>query len=100
MIYTVELTHAALADAREHLEYLDGRSNFQDVGQQWWEGLRTALQSLREMQQRCPLFPEIHRDQMERRYLMFGSHRIVFQVSHPRARVVVLRILHAARRAQ
>ena len=96
-MFAVELTIDALNDAREHLRYLNTRSNFEDIGQQWWQRLSDALTTLRRMPERCSPYPPGGANS-DRRFLLFGSHRIIFVIDTQRAIVSVLRILHTARR--
>jgi plasmid stabilization system protein ParE len=100
LVFAVELTVDALDDAREHLRYLNTRSNFEDIGQQWWQRLSEALKTLRRMPDRCSPHPPGSGANSDRRFLLFGSHRIIFVIDTHRAMVSILRILHTARRPQ
>jgi plasmid stabilization system protein ParE len=100
LVFAVELTVDALNDARQYFQYLNTRSNFSDIGYQWWQRLYDALQTLRTMPERCAPYPPGRGMKTRRRFLMFGSHRIIFVIDVKRATVSVLRILHTARRAQ
>jgi plasmid stabilization system protein ParE len=100
LVFAVELTVDALNDARQYFQYLNTRSNFSDIGYQWWQRLYDALQTLRTMPERCAPYPPGRGMKTRRRFLMFGSHRIIFVIDVKRATVSVLRILHGARRAQ
>jgi plasmid stabilization system protein ParE len=98
LAFAVKVTRTALLDAREYLEYLNGRGNFEESGYRWWSRLFEALDTLQEMPERCTPYPHIIQGKAELRYLLFGSHRIIFSLDSALSQVIVLRIFHAARR--
>jgi plasmid stabilization system protein ParE len=98
LAFAVNLTKTALRDAQEYLEYLNGRSNFDETGYRWWSRLFEALDTLQEMPERCTHYPHTIRGNAELRYLLFGSHRIVFSLDTALSQVIVLRLIHTARR--
>jgi plasmid stabilization system protein ParE len=100
LAFTVELTNSALRDAREHLKYLNSRSNFEDIGGRWWSRLLEVLETLQEMPQRCTIYPHTVEGHRDLRYMLFGAHRIIFRMDIEKSRVIVLRVFHTARSAQ
>jgi plasmid stabilization system protein ParE len=98
LAFTVELTNSALRDAREHLQYLNSRSNFEETGRRWWSHFLEVLETLQEMPQRCTIYPHTVEGHRNLRYLLFGAHRIIFQIDIEQSRAIVPPIFHTARR--
>ena len=104
MAYRIELTGAAELDANSSFEYI--RETSPVLAKRWFEGLFQAINSLRDMPQRCPIIVEADELRLEARHLLYGKrsgiYRILFIViedSIEEPTVRVLRIWHGARDA-
>jgi plasmid stabilization system protein ParE len=101
MVYKVELTPRAAADADRAAEYI--RHFAPEAAARWLDGLIQTVLSLEEMPRRCPLAPEAETLGVELRQQLYGKrsgmYRIIFCVYEeqpvPVVRVVAIR--HAAR---
>jgi plasmid stabilization system protein ParE len=65
----------------------------------WYDGLETAIHSLRHLPARCAIAPESQYLGAEFRHFIYKSHRIIFRVDEIARVVRVLHIRHGARRA-
>src|SRR5580765_3440112 len=83
MAYRVDISKRALAEIDRELTWMQERSGL--MADNWYDELLTALGSLEEMANRCPIAPETHAFLIEIRHLLFGEgklqHRIIFGVS-------------------
>lgn len=64
--------------------------------ERWVDAIESAISSLAQVPERCPIAPEAQSFQRPIRELLVGSHRILFLVDH--RTVHVLHVRHAARR--
>lgn len=97
MTYAVKLTSRAEIDYQQACAWYSERST--QAAEKWYEDLQSALDSLKQNPERCPLADENSRFPIELRQLNFGSgrritHRILFAI-RPDA-VVVYAIRHVA----
>jgi plasmid stabilization system protein ParE len=99
MAFRVEITPEAEEDANTILDWLVAQGAGAP-GVAWFNGLKKAIASLREMPIRCPLAPENARFSFEVRHLLYGRrphvYRIVFRVMGES--VYVLRIRQGHRK--
>jgi plasmid stabilization system protein ParE len=81
-------------DAADAYLYIHERAPL--AADEWLKGLRSALESLSALPERCPLAPENDVFDEEIRQLIYGSYRILFTILDDTVRV--LHVRHAARR--
>jgi toxin ParE1/3/4 len=99
MAFRIEYTHLAQADLDTLLTWLIGQHPG-EAGLRWMNGLQAAVETLRDMPQRCSLFRTDPRISFEVRQLFYGRkphvYRILFRILDDR--VVILRIRHGRQR--
>ena len=99
MAFRIEYTHLAQADLDMLLTWLIDQ-HAAEAGLRWFNGLQAAVESLRDMPQRCPLFRTNPRLSFEVRQLFYGrkphAYRILFRIIGDT--VFILRIRHGRRR--
>lgn len=96
MGYLVEFTGRA---ERDFIELFDEiRAAESDFALKWYRGLRSAVLSLEEIPNRCP----ITRESGHLRHLLYGRkphvYRVIYRVFERQKRAEVLHIRHGARR--
>lgn len=93
MTFRVELSEAALADAKELYERVIVAAPFR--GPLWYSRLLAAIESLQTFPQRCAFAPENNRFPIEVRQLLFGRkpnvYRVIFTVEVNRVYVFRIR---------
>jgi len=97
LLYSVNITDVALADAEEYVRLVRKQSNDEQAAVNWWNGLLDAINSLESLPNRCPRIPEQKHFASELHHLLYASHRIIFQIEP--GLVTVLRIYHGARKS-
>jgi plasmid stabilization system protein ParE len=94
--YVVNLTARAERDLA-HL-YADINAEHSEAALKWYRGIKEAILSLEERQNRCPVTPE--NDKL--RHLLYGNkphiYRAICRVLEREKRVELLHIRHGARR--
>jgi plasmid stabilization system protein ParE len=98
LAYRVDITETALADAEEHVHFLEEARQEPHAAALWWNGLLEAVFSLEKLPERCPVIPEDGFFPETLRHLIYHSHRIIFHVERRQKIVTVLRIYHASRK--
>ncbi len=98
MVFQVEITDPALADAEEYVQFIRQVRKEPEAAERWFSGLVEAIYSLEELPERCPIIAEQDEFPFEIRYLMYFSHRIIFHVEREKRCVVVYRVYHGSRR--
>lgn len=93
MVFRVEISPSALADAEEAFLWIQQESP--SKADEWYNGLVDAILSLENFPNRCPLAPESEDIGREIRQLLYKRHRILFGVTGDV--VQVFRIRHTAR---
>ncbi|MGE0378526.1 MAG: type II toxin-antitoxin system RelE/ParE family toxin [Planctomycetaceae bacterium] len=99
-MFDVTITEPAEQDIHNAYEWWrDHRSA--DEAARWYENIIPAIDTLRELPDRCPLAPETDLYPSGLRELHFGigrrpTHRIIFTIEG--TTVVVLRVRHSAQR--
>lgn len=95
MPHLVELSVRAERDLVRVFESIDGANS--EPARRWYRGLFTAIGSLSEMPERCPVTPESDRH----RHLLYGNYpdvyRIIFKIDNRQHKVVINHIRHGAR---
>lgn len=95
MIRRVLIEENAVSDLTEAYQWI--ASEAPESAARWLDRLESAIGSLDEHAERCPLAPENEFFTTEIRQLLVGNYRVLFTV---RARAVhILHVRHAARRA-
>ena len=99
MAFRIEYTNLAQADLDTLLGWLIEREAG-EAGRRWLKGLEAAIDSLRDMPQRCPLLRSDRRISFEVRQLFYGRkphvYRILFRIIDDT--VYILRIRHGRQR--
>jgi plasmid stabilization system protein ParE len=99
MEYRVEVTEIAAAEIDNAYAWIRDRSP--DAAQKWYDGLMTALRSLRQNPRRCARVLATDFEGSEIRQLVYGRrrgrYRVLFTI-HGET-VAVVRVLHGARAA-
>ena len=95
MVFEVEITEAALAEAEEYVRFIRDARKDPLAAERWWNGLLAEIFSLETLPKRCPIIPERGHFTEEMRQLIYFSHRIIFFVS--KRTVTVVRIYHGSR---
>ncbi len=94
--YDVAIARRALAEIEITMAFLAKSSTA--TSDRWYSRLRSAIESLQEHPERCPLAPEAEWYEGELRELVIGNkrqvHRILFEVRDQT--VHILRIRHAS----
>jgi plasmid stabilization system protein ParE len=103
MIYPVEVTSFAIADAEQ--AYLWFRERSPEFAAVWYNGLFDAIQSLEKMPYRCSLAPESEDLDIELRQLLYGKrgqqYRILYTVEiNERSGEEVVRVQRIRHQAQ
>lgn len=97
MIYKVDVTERAYADAEDYFEGLALRSR--ERAERWYRGLIGAFDSLAKLPRRCPIAAESGTFPHEIRELLHGKrphvHRIIYKIEGEA--VVILFVHHASR---
>jgi mRNA-degrading endonuclease RelE of RelBE toxin-antitoxin system len=99
MEYRIEFS----ARAKFDLEVLYIEKNAADSrsAADWFNGLVTAVRSLRTLPKRCPTAPEAKNAKRKLRHLLYGNkphiYRVIYEVDAERQVVYVLTIRHGAR---
>lgn len=74
------------------------RIEYSDAALEWYRGIKTAILSLEQQPNRCPLMRK--KDQL--RHLLYGRkpnvYRVIYRVLEKQKQVEVLHIRHGARR--
>jgi toxin ParE1/3/4 len=96
LVYKVDITDTALAEAEEYVQFILNQSNDNQAALNWRDGLVQSIESLQKLPSRCPLIPEQRHFATELHQLLFASHRIIFRIEP--GLVTVVRIYHAARK--
>jgi len=96
LTYIVKLTKKALAEAEAYAQYILDQSNDNMASNKWWDGFLDPMFSLEALPGRCPLLPEGRYLRVEVRYLLYESHRLIFQIE--RGEVQILRVYHASKK--
>jgi len=98
MAYRVELSPEADREIEEAYCWIVERSPRGAAG--WYNGLMSALRSLRDSPQRCPIAPENDAFREEIRQLLYGRrqhrYRVLFTVHGKTVRI--LHVRHGARK--
>jgi toxin ParE1/3/4 len=93
--YAVKITPRAIRDLARLFDEI--RAEHSDAALKWYRGLKTAILSLKEQPDRCPLTPESNR----LRNLLYGRkphiYRVIYRVLEKQKEVNVLHIRHGAR---
>jgi toxin ParE1/3/4 len=96
MTYLVKITSRAERDLAQLFQEINAKNS--DAALKWYRGLKTAILSLEEKPNRCPVM----RKKGDLRYLLYGHkphiYRVIFCVRGKRKIVEVLHIRHGARR--
>jgi len=97
MTYRVELTNRAKRDLRQIYQHIHAEDSEQAIA--WFNGLESAVYSLAEHPDRCPVTPE----NKKLLHLLYGNkphiYRIIYRVNARPQIVKVLHIRHGARDA-
>ena len=95
MAYRVRLARRAELDLADI--YITIHADSSDTAYLWYQGLRDAIESLRDRPYRCPTTPEDER----LRHLLYGKkphiYRVVYRIAEAQKEIVVLHIRHGAR---
>jgi len=94
--YRVDIATAALNDATVYYDFILHQSHDALPADNWFNGLRAAVDSLETFPKRCPHIPEQENFKVPLRQLIYASHRIIFRIDPKVVRVV--RIYHTASR--
>jgi toxin ParE1/3/4 len=96
MAYLVNITPNAESDLAQL--YRQKNVEYSDAALEWYRGIKTAILSLEERPNRCPLMRK--KDQL--RHLLYGRkpnvYRVIYRVLEKQKQVEVLHIRHVARR--
>src|SRR5262245_19916501 len=97
MDYQIEITETAFADIDDAYEWIKERAP--RAAENWYEGLMTALSSLRQNPKRCPRIFRTDLPASELRQLIYGRRRGRYRVlfTLDAETVTIVRILHGAR---
>jgi len=98
LAFRVDITDAALDDAKEFVEYVRIEKRDAVGAERWWNGLLDALLSLEQQPGRGSLLVEAALRTRGLRQILYQSHRIVFDLDEQGEAVRVLRIYHGSRR--
>ena len=97
MLYRVEISPSALADAEESFRWIYGKSPSDAAT--WFSNLLKTIDTLEEFPRRCSLAPESEELGKEIRQLLFMMHhstyRILFEIAGDEVRIY--RIRHGSR---
>jgi toxin ParE1/3/4 len=97
MAYAVEITSRAMRDLDRLFNEI--RAGHSDAALKWFRGLKSAILSLDEQPERCPITPESNR----LRNLLYGHkphiYRVIYRIVEKQKQVKVLHIRHGAREA-
>jgi plasmid stabilization system protein ParE len=95
----VEITQTAKAEARQ--AYLWIQEHSLEAAIHWYNGLESAIDTLRTHPRRCPQAPEALFFKREIRQLLYGrrrhAYRILFEVRDEGQTVSILHVIHGAR---
>ena len=98
MTFRVEVTSQAQRDADAIYDWLI-LQNTGEAGLRWFSDLESAIHSLRDFPERCPIVPELSNFAFEVRQHLYGNrphvYRILFTLQEHT--VYVLHIRHARR---
>lgn len=97
MAYLVELSRTAEAEVLEAFVWKGERSA--SAANQWYNGLMTALASLKEHPRRCPVAPDQDAFPEEVHQLLYGKRRDVYRILFS-IRGVIVYILHVRHGSQ
>jgi plasmid stabilization system protein ParE len=89
LVFQVDITEPALADAEDHVRFIRDVRKEPEAADRWFRGLVQAIYSLEGLPERCPLVPEQCEFSFEIRHLIYLSHRIIFRIEHEASRVIV-----------
>ena len=96
MAYLVNITPNAESDLAQL--YRQKNVEYSGAALQWYRGIKTAILSLEQQPNRCPLIRK--KDQMRR--LLYGRkphvYHVIYRVLEKQKQVEVLHIRHGARR--
>ena len=92
-LYQVLITASAKADLRDAARYIAGDSR--PRARQWLLQIKGKVLSLKNCPERGAVIQESEYLGREYRHLIHGNYRIIYRIDG--RRVVVLRVLHAAR---
>lgn len=98
MAYRVSITDSALRDAEEYVRFIRHVKKEPQAAERWFCGVVSAIYSLEESPNRCPLIPEAEEFPFKLRHLIYHSHRIIFRTDEADQTVQVVRIYHGSRR--
>jgi plasmid stabilization system protein ParE len=97
MEYEIDVTDTAFAEIDDAYQWI--KEWAPDAAESWYEGLMTALRSLRQNPRRCPRTFATNRGVSEVRQLIYGRrrgrYRVLFTIH--RETVTILRVRHGAR---
>ncbi len=96
MAYLVDITDAALDDAREYHQYILKRSHDRLPADDWFNGLITITDTLESLPASCPRIPEQEDFDFPLYQRLYASHRIIFRIDKQVVRI--LRVYPAAGR--
>ena len=96
MKYEVVITATAEANLGEIHRYITLDSPV--AARRFLTGLRSKIQTLVSMPERCPLAPEDGLDGITIRHLLYSKYRIIFTVET--GHVVILQVRHGARKSR
>ncbi len=96
LAYRVNITPAALRDAREHHQYILKRSHDRLPADDWFNGLTDTIDTLETLPASCPRIPEQDNFSFPLYQLLYASHRIIFRIDKDVVRI--LRVYHSASR--
>ena len=91
MAFRIDLTPQARDDACNAFEYIQTSSR--RAADKWFSGLFRAIKSLEEMPYRCPSIPETQELKRPLRQLLFGTYRIIFEVTEVDDKVPTVKII-------
>ncbi len=98
MAYRVELTLRAQRDLVDIYERISADDSV--TAARWFNGLETAIDTLRRFPQRCPIAPESKRFKRRLRHLLYGSkrdvYRVIYEIDEPHKMVRIRAVRHAA----
>jgi len=96
LAYLVDITDAALQDAREHHQYILKRSHDRLPADDWFKGLIDTTDTLETLPASCPRIPEQDNFNFPLYQRLYASHRIIFRIDKDVVRI--LRVYHSAAR--
>jgi len=98
--YTVIIQSRAERDIEEAFDYIYDKAP--DAALKWYLGLKSNVESLANMPNRCPVAPESNKLGCELRQLIHGKrigrYRIVFRIIESNRVVDIVTVRHGARK--